>query len=222
MYTLGIDTATDVAVVAICQGTKLLFELYIDNKKAHSIHMMPMVDSAFQYADISKTQIDRICVGKGPGSFTGMRIGIAAAKGLAYGLQKPLVGVSTLMAMAYPYRKSALKILSVVDARNDRAFYGVYGGMTGELEALTPEDVATVDEIAGFFKQNEPLLVVGKELTGLKKALSKRNIQFSFQDQLLRGQSICLLGHQAEMGEENEVLPSYIKLSQAEQNLKGS
>jgi tRNA threonylcarbamoyladenosine biosynthesis protein TsaB len=215
MYTLGIDTAGDMAVVSLMDNLKLVSEIYVDYSKNHSVQLMPMIESLFGMTGINKEEIDLISVGKGPGSFTGMRIGLATAKALSYGLGCEIVGVSTLKAMAYPFIDNDNFVLAIHDARNRRIFYGGY----------CAENVESFDYIIEELRKlDKKITIVGKDNQLFKEALESNNIDYYWKEIILRGQSIARLGvekqNSGQIDHYNTVLPSYIKLSQAEQNLK--
>lgn len=223
MYTLGLDTSGDMAVVALLKEDLLLGEIYVDAMKNHSVQLMPMIEQLLKFCKVEREEIQLIAVGKGPGSFTGMRIAVATAQGLGVALKVPVVGVSTLMAMAYPYISSDKMVVSLYDAKNNRAFFGGYTQKNGQIITVIPEDV---DELSSLGKKlcEEQLIIVGKHIGNFELLLNDREISYDWKKQLLKGESICRIGKKLFLEkEENElgvVLPSYIKLSQAEQNLK--
>ena len=103
MKILAVDSSAKSASVAVCENGRLISECFVNASLTHSRTLMPMVDNALRQADMSINEIDAFCVNAGPGSFTGIRIGVAAIKGLALTSGKPCAGVSTLEATAYNF-----------------------------------------------------------------------------------------------------------------------
>ena len=126
MSILAIDTATQVSSVAVASADKLAAELTMQAKLTHSETLMPHIKEVLRMANVRKEQLEGIAVSIGPGSFTGLRIGLAAAKAMAYALDLPIVGVSTLKALAYHYPVPGLRIVSLLDAQKGNAYRESY------------------------------------------------------------------------------------------------
>ena len=116
MRVLAIDTSSIVASVAIVEEEKLVAEFTINNKKTHSQTLLPMLEQMVKFADVSLESVDAIAISGGPGSFTGLRIGAATAKGLGLALNKPLIHVPTLKALAYNMVGTSEVICPIMDA----------------------------------------------------------------------------------------------------------
>ncbi|MGE5676187.1 MAG: tRNA (adenosine(37)-N6)-threonylcarbamoyltransferase complex dimerization subunit type 1 TsaB [Mycobacterium leprae] len=126
MRILALETASSACTVAVTDGENVLAELTLQVARAHSTRLMPLIDQAVTESGVAKTDLDGIAVGVGPGSFTGLRIGLATAKALAFGLGKPCVGVSTLKAMAYGTGAQIGLVVPMLDAKREEVFAGVY------------------------------------------------------------------------------------------------
>lgn len=126
MSILAIDTATQVSSVAVASVDKLAAELTMQAKLTHSETLMPHIKEVLRMANVRKEQLEGIAVSIGPGSFTGLRIGLAAAKAMAYALNLPIVGVSTLKALAYHYPVPGIRIVSLLDAQKGNAYRESY------------------------------------------------------------------------------------------------
>lgn len=140
MLILGIDTSTKLCSVALYDTEKgLLGEMNIHVPKNHSNVILPLIDSLFRFTGKSIQEIQRIAVGIGPGSFTGIRVGLAIAKGFAIGKALSFVGVSNLDALAYQAARifEKGKIFSLIDARKERVYYRVFEKKKEGWEALT-------------------------------------------------------------------------------------
>jgi tRNA threonylcarbamoyladenosine biosynthesis protein TsaB len=126
MRILALDTATTACTVAVADGDHMLAELTLEVPRAHSTRLMPLIAQAIGDSGLAKTDIDAIAVGVGPGSFTGLRIGLATAKGLAFALDRPCVGVPTLRAMAYGTSAQIGLVVPMLDAKRGEVFAAIY------------------------------------------------------------------------------------------------
>lgn len=155
MKILAIDSSANVASVALTDNDKLAGEYSINHKKTHSQKLMPMLKQLLSDCETSLSQIDLFAVAAGPGSFTGLRIGVATAKALAHAMDKPVAGVSTLEAMAYHLPYYPKLIAPIMDARRDQVYTGVYQ-WTGERLATILEPVAiAVQQLCDFIALRE-------------------------------------------------------------------
>lgn len=128
MKILGIDTSTPIGSVALIDGETLVAEHTLNIVRAHSSRLMPAIDTVLTWGDITAAELDGCAVGTGPGSFTGIRIGIATIKSLCYALDKPIVGVSTLEAIAYNLRWNEGLICPILDARRNEVYGAIFRG----------------------------------------------------------------------------------------------
>ncbi|HYG57139.1 MAG TPA: tRNA (adenosine(37)-N6)-threonylcarbamoyltransferase complex dimerization subunit type 1 TsaB [Symbiobacteriaceae bacterium] len=126
MRILALETATSACTVAVMDHGSLLAETVLQVPRAHSTRLMPLIAQAVADSGLAKADLDAIAVGVGPGSFTGLRIGLATAKALAYALGKPCVGVSTLKAMAYGTGAQIGLVVPMLDAKRGEVFAAVY------------------------------------------------------------------------------------------------
>lgn len=123
---LGLDTATRVTSVALVRGEELLGEYAYTGPLRPSQVLMPMIDRLLAEAGIERKRLEAVAVGTGPGSFTGLRLALGTAQGLAYGLGIPVVGVSTLEAMAAPWLEAGITAIPVLDAQQGRVYAAAY------------------------------------------------------------------------------------------------
>lgn len=128
MKILGIDTSTSIGSVALIDGEHIVAEHTLNIVQAHSSRLMPAIDTVLKWGDITAAELDGCAVGTGPGSFTGIRIGIATIKSLCYALDKPIVGVSTLEAIAYNLRWNEGLICPILDARRNEVYGAIFRG----------------------------------------------------------------------------------------------
>lgn len=126
MKILAIDTSGLTASVACLENDKILAEYTVNYKKTHSQTILPMLDEIARMIELDKSTVDAIAVAAGPGSFTGLRIGSATAKGLGLALKKPIIEVPTLAAMAYQLFGARGLICPIMDARRQQVYNGIY------------------------------------------------------------------------------------------------
>ena len=163
MKILAVDTATKSCSVAVIDGDSLLAESTTFNDQTHSRHLLNIIDTVMGKAGLKITQLDGFAVSIGPGSFTGLRIGISSIKGLAFSLNKPVVGVSSLEALAFQCRQNPYLICPLIDARKQEVYFCRFRYKKGELIKEGPERVASPAEAVRGIR--EPCVFVG---TGAK------------------------------------------------------
>lgn len=148
MKILALDTCLSSASVAVATEDKLLGLYYIDNKLTHSTKLVPMIESVLSELDLAVADIDAFACTNGPGSFTGIRIGMATAKGLALPGEKPIVTISSLAAAAYHFSCQQLPVIAMTDARNLQVFYGKYQFTEKGFLELSPPSSTEVSAIS--------------------------------------------------------------------------
>lgn len=227
MKVLGIDTSTLMTTCAVMEDENLLGEFSLSLDMSHSEALVPMIQQLMENLKLKITDIDLFAVASGPGSFTGLRIGLATAKSFAHVTGKPLVGVSSLetLAMALPYQPV---VASMMDARRDRVFTGLYRMLEYPEELLSP-DAIPVDELIEYFRSlNENILLVGDgavvygEL--FKSALGEKAVFAPGHLNLSSGSAVCRLGSKKyKEGHTEDIFvmaPDYLRDSQAQRILK--
>lgn len=147
MKILALDSTAKVASVALCEDEKLLGELTLNNGNTHSQTLLPMVEFLLDKFELSPLDIDLFAVAAGPGSFTGVRIGAATVKGLAFGQEKPCAGVSTLEALAYNLCDHEGLICPVMNARRQQVYTALFYAKDGKLERLMPDSAIAITEL---------------------------------------------------------------------------
>ena len=146
MIILGIESAALTASTAIVTDGILTAEYTVNHKKTHSQTLLPMLDEICRMAELDKTKIDAIAVSAGPGSFTGLRIGAATAKGLGLALERPIVPVPTLEGLAYNLYGTDALICPVMDARRSQVYNGLFR-CRETLETVEPSRAVSVGEL---------------------------------------------------------------------------
>ncbi len=147
MIILAIDSSGMTASCAIATEDKVLAEFNVNNKKTHSQTLLPMIDTLKKILELNINDIDAIAVSKGPGSFTGLRIGSATAKGIALAIDKPIIEVSSLEAMAYQIFASDAVICPMMDARREQVYTGIFEYDEQSFKRLSKDRPLAVTEI---------------------------------------------------------------------------
>ncbi len=225
MNILGIDSSGLVATTAIQSGEILAGEYTIHNKKTHSQTLLPMIHDMLSMAEIPVEELDAVAVAAGPGSFTGLRIGAATAKGLGQALNIPLVSVSSLEGLAYNLAGTDALVCPIMDARRNQAYYGIYD-VSGEIPAeVVKPDAAPIDVVlkkAG--ETGRSIIFVGDGVPVFEKRIAEeKGLIYQLGEAHVRYQrasSVAALGRKyMELGKgmpAKEFAPVYLRLSQAE------
>lgn len=145
---LAIDTSTEACSVALLYRNEITYDFAI-SARDHTKQILPMVDKLLKQSDCQLSNVDAIAFGQGPGSFTGVRIGIGVAQGLALGISKPMIGVSTLMTLAQGvYRtQHANNVIAAIDARMNEIYLGQYQFNNNQWQAVIPECVLAPEKV---------------------------------------------------------------------------
>lgn len=178
MKILGIETATDLCGAAVVGGGKLLSQISLTTPHVHSEKLVPLIDESLRQAGTVIGELDGIAVSIGPGSFTGLRIGLSVAKGLCFASRKPLTAVGTLEAVAYDsWRREithdALHILSLIDARRDELYAALYQISSGGLKEVIPPAAFRLEDIYGMTSDLQKLFVAGPGSEKFRKFIEK-------------------------------------------------
>ena len=219
MPILAVDTATLVSSVAIATPAALVAELTVQTRKTHSERLMPHIASLLTMAEVSQTSLKAVAVSNGPGSFTGLRIGLATAKALAYALKIPLIGVPTLAAMAFACPAPGVLLAPMLDAQKGNVYLGLYewreGGM---VEVEPPRVVAFPEANAELAAKGRPVLLLGEAAV-----IYKDEIEHPAPPHIVmpRAGSVAVLAQQLyAQGVRHDVAtlePLYIRRSEAEE-----
>ncbi len=227
MKVLGIDTSGLVASVAIIDEDQLISEFTINYKKTHSQTLMPMMDAMFHACEIDLKEMDAIAVASGPGSFTGLRIGAATAKGIAQGLNKPVIGIPTLDGLANNvYHSASYLICPIMDARRQQVYTASYKRKENVLERVTDYRAIPIEELLqDVQRQEDPVLFLGDGVDVYRKSIEKNLPATKYEwihgpNNRQRAASIADLGMQwLKQGKTQNYMdfaPFYLRPSQAE------
>lgn len=224
MKILSIDSSSVTASVAITENGMILSEKFINNGLTHSQTLMPMVEEAIKESGISVKEIDLFAITNGPGSFTGVRIGISCAKGMADALNKKCVAVSTLEAIAEPLKNQDVIACAVMDARCNQ----VYTAIFNKGNRLCEDKAVLIDELGDELKQYDKKIVFigdGSVLCYEKLCGIIQNCEVADEKiRFVHGSSISFIAEEKiKNGEEPissaNLIPFYLRLPQAEREL---
>lgn len=229
MKILGLDSSGLVASVAIVEDAELRGEYTINYKKTHSQTLLPMLDEVAKMIELDLETVDAIAVAGGPGSFTGLRIGSATAKGLGLALQKPLIHVPTVDALAYNLVGHRNMVCPLMDARRNQTYTGLYAFDGNEMQVLCEQCAVGIEEIIEKVnEQNRPVVFLGDGVPVFTTFIEEHcKVPYTFAPAHMNKQragTVAVLGMQmlAEGNFETaaEHRPDYLRLSQAERELK--
>ncbi len=225
MKILAIDSSSLVATVAVVQDDIMIAEYTINHKKTHSQTLLPMIDEIVKMAEISLDDIDAIAVSGGPGSFTGLRIGSATAKGLGLVWNKPLIHVPTVDAMAYNLYGTDKLICPIMDARRSQTYTGLYKFVDDEFQIVMEQCAISIEELAGKINDlNEKVIFVGDGIPVFKEYMDEHlQVQHFYAPAHLNRQragAVAVLGEKYLAEGKTETAaehgPDYLRQSQAE------
>lgn len=219
MIVLGVDTSSDAAAVGLVADGVLLCEYTVNNGKNHSIKVLPMIEAVLLQAGISFADIDVYACGVGPGSFTGVRIGVATAKGFAQSWNKPVVSMSSLRILAENVCGYKGLRVSLIYARADELFCGAYDAEGNEV--LKP-CVMTLEEVISFLQEQECMLL-GDGALKYRQDFAERLPKATVPEgkaHIISGGVAAELGYRLAMAGDTMPLeqmePAYLRVSQAE------
>lgn len=223
MKILAIDTSATSAGVAIVQEEKILSESFINTTLTHSGTLMPMIDSTLKNARIELDDIDYFACSVGPGSFTGIRIGISALKGMADALNKKCLPVSTLETIAYNLIGQDVLAVSVMDARCSQVYCAIFDVDGETITRLTDDEAIKIDELAKKLENYDKQIVFVGD--GAKLCHGKLGYKMANAANVYQKASSVAFAAQNHYSEDKlitgeKLVPIYLRLSQAERELK--
>lgn len=229
MKILGVDSTATAASCAVYVDGKIRSLIYSNTGLTHSQTLMPMVDSALKIACINIDDIDLFAVSNGPGSFTGVRIGVSAVKGLAQPINKDCVVVSTLETIAKPLAYTGCYAVAVMDARCNQVYTAQFDCTDG-FKRVTEDEAITIDELTEKLSDvKKPIVLIGdgadvtyKKMVDAIPSVKKAVPSICYQS----AADVALIAAEMVENDENivqtanDILPNYLRLSQAERELK--
>lgn len=230
MKLLALETSATVASCAITEDGRVLARAASHARLTHSQTLLPMVEATLRSAAVTVGELDGMAVAAGPGSFTGVRIGVAALKGLAHPAQTPCVGVSTLAAMARPLGGLPLTatVCAAMDARCGQIYTARFALHDGTLTRLTPDEAVAAETVCEALTGAEgPILLVGDGAALCYDAWRERLPALRLTPETLRYQDAVGVALEAEAAfaagqavSPGQLMPLYLRLPQAERELR--
>jgi len=229
MKILGLDSSGLVASVAIVENDNLLAEYTVNYKKTHSQTLLPMLDEICKMVELDLESVDAIAVSAGPGSFTGLRIGSATAKGLGLALKKPLIGIPTVEGLAYNLYGMPGYICPIMDARRNQVYTGIYAFENvfekDEMTVVEDQMAINIEElIERLNERNVPVTFLGDGVNVYKKKIEEKiKVPYTYAPAHMNKQragAVAALGAkyfaQGRYETAREHQPDYLRVSQAE------
>ena len=224
MRILALETSARSISCAVTEDGAVLASAFQCTGLTHSRTLLPMVDAMLRNAEIARESVDLYAVSAGPGSFTGLRIGVSALKGLAWAADKPCVGVSTLYAMAQNLAHADALLVCAMDARRSQVYNALFEAKDGRLTRLTPDRAIGLDELAAELQGDaRRTLVLGDGAALAHGYLTENGVACAMAPAALRYQNavgVALAAAEAaERGKAvsaQELAISYLRVSQAE------
>ena len=222
MKILSLDTSAEVCTAALCEDSKLIAETTVNTGNTHSQTLLPVIEQLLKITETSVSEIDCFACSTGPGSFTGVRIGVSTIKGMAYGKNKPCVSVSTLEALVYNLVGCDGIICPVMNARRNQVYNALFECKNGEIVRLCPDRALSIDELDEELSTNtSAIYLVGDGYDITARGFKKTSISYVPERQ--RVQSAYSVARCAakkisagEILTDAELVPIYLRPSQAE------
>ncbi len=223
MLILGLDSSAVAGSCALCdissEKTTVIASSFVNTKLTHSQTLLPMVEEMLKNSGVSLEDVDLLAVNNGPGSFTGIRIGVAAVKGLAFSSNKPCVGVSTLHSLAYNLIGRECIVCVVMDARCNQFYNALFEVEGDKIIRLTDDRALSSDDLKVELKKYKDRSVIlagdGAEIA-YKKLCGENILLAPPMIRLQRAESVCLAATEYKSVSAQELLPLYLRLPQAE------
>ncbi|MGY3776684.1 tRNA (adenosine(37)-N6)-threonylcarbamoyltransferase complex dimerization subunit type 1 TsaB [Helcococcus sueciensis] len=220
MRILAVDTSTMMSSISILEDDKIIADSSINQEETHSEMLVPLIKRMLDDLKIKANDIDLFAIAKGPGSFTGLRIGMTSLKAMAQALDKPIIGVSTLKGMAYSIMNDGY-VLAIIDARGNRYFAGLYKWNNNQLE-MQFEEIIEENVLEERIQEIDRITIVGEAISKLPNKIKEfSNVKLSHPG-LNNGisRNIAVLAKEKyEKGEIDNtfnITPNYLRKSQAE------
>ncbi len=222
MLILALESSAKAASAAVARDGKLLDLEFRNDGLTHSVTLLPMAEQALRSCGLTIRDVDAVAVSRGPGSFTGIRIGVSAVKGLCWGAEKPAIGVSTLEAMAWNAENAPADsiVCCAMDARRSQVYNALFRMENGRPLRLTEDRAIGLSELAEELRAaGKPIFVLGDGALLCYNYLSEKSVSATLAPEQVRLQNawgVCRAAEGAEPRPAAELLPRYLRLSQAE------
>ncbi len=227
MKILALDCSAGPASAAVIEEGKIIASSYVNVKLTHSQTLLPMVKNTLDAAMISISDIDAFAINSGPGSFTGIRIGISAVKGLATPEDKPCIEVSTLYSVACNFKNTNCYLCAAMDARCNQVYNAIFHIKDGKITRLCEDRAVMVDEVSAELESLDDRIIIAGDGAELFGSFAEGKVSIIIAAEPQRYQNACGVAIAAEelylKGETvsaDALCPLYLRLPQAERELK--
>lgn len=214
---LGIDSSAISAGCALVEGDKIVAESFLNTRHTHSETLLPMISGMLKSAGATLSDVEKIAVSAGPGSFTGLRIGVSTAKGLADAAHKPCAAVSTLEAIAYNFTGVDGIVCACMDARRNQVYNALFSSENGVITRLCEDRAISAEELSKELSALDGKVILAGDgaelinsLTESCYSLAPPNLRFQ------RGSGVCFAARNAPEIAPAALMPTYLRLPQAE------
>ena len=221
MLICSVDSSATPASVCLFEDDKIIAEYYLNTGFTHSQTLMAMLESVLKISGKRADDIDLYAVNSGPGSFTGVRIGVSAVKGMAYAQDKPCVEVSTLESMAYNFLGSHTIVCACMDARRKQVYHGLFRVDGDRIERLCEDKAIAIEELLGSLPNDEEIILVGDGAELVYQSAEDPAVKLAPPNlRYQRASSVALAAvetyNRGEVVSPAALMPRYLRLSQAE------
>ena len=216
---LSIDSSAVTASAALTDGDNVIRSEFVNKGLTHSETLLPMIKRVM--GDVAYSELEAIAITAGPGSFTGVRIGVATAKGLAFKFSTPCIPVSTLEAIAYNFINENAVICAVMDARRMQFYNALFKVENGKIEHLTPDRAISLEDLQKELRQYEDVIIAGDGARLCADNIGLDNCRIADEESVY--QNAVSLAKAAEKNKKippEKLMPVYLRQSQAERELK--
>lgn len=220
MLTLAFESSAKAASVALVRDGALISQYMQCSALTHSRTLLPMAEDLLKNAEMTLADVELFAVAHGPGSFTGIRIGVSAVKGLAWAADKPCVGVSTLEAIAWHGLMYGGRVCCVMDARRNQVYNAIFDVQSGRVQRMTEDRAISLDELAQEVRAlDEEVLLIGDGAALTKRYFDEQGVRCVCAPDNLVWQDawgVAMAAADKPAGNADTLLPVYLRLSQAE------
>ena len=224
MKILAVDTSAKACSASLTDDNRILGSFFINTALTHSQTLVPMIDSLLKNTDTKLNSIDCFAVSSGPGSFTGVRIGVSAVKGMAMPLDTPCASVSTLKAIAYNLIDRECLVCAVMDARRNQVYNALFSVKNQTVTRLCCDRALSIDDLSKELKQiNKKIVLAGDGAELCYNSLKELNLDLTLTTESQRYQNAlgtALASQNQKLISAAELMPVYLRLPQAQRELK--
>lgn len=216
---LSLDSSAVTASVALTDGDRVIKSEFVNSGLTHSETLLPMVKRVM--GDNEFSSLDAVAITAGPGSFTGVRIGVATVKGIAFAGNIPCYGVSTLEAIAYNFVDENCIVCAVMDARRLQFYNAIFKAENGTVSRLTPDRAISIDDLREELKQYDSVIIAGDGAALCSQNIALDNCKIAADDKIYQNAlSVAKCVKNKKPIAPTALMPVYLRQSQAERELK--